>query len=135
MSVLQMKLDMFDMYCHCTGHVSHVLLRSSLPENLVSERRKGPNFHHGHKLHFKVPTSTTCRYRSVRLHFHPPMLYSCSFVGTAKSKRAMPPADLRTENLDKQVVHTHTHTHTHLCSPPSGLIGNSQYSIFANKEE
>ena len=34
----------------------------------------------------------------------------------------MPPADLRTENLGKQVVHTHTHTHTELWYPEYPLM-------------
>ena len=33
------------------------------------------------------------------------------------------------------VPNTHTHTHTHLCNPPSGLVGNSHYSVFVNTEE
>ena len=31
--------------------------------------------------------------------------------------------------------HSNTHTHTHLCNPPSGLVGNSQYSVFVNTQK
>ena len=79
-----------DMLVICTeitavaGHVRHVMLRSSLPENIISTKGKGPDFDYGHKLHFKVPMPTMlfCRYtRLIRSRFPLASTASLSVVG------------------------------------------------------
>ena len=47
---MQVQLDMLDMYC-CAQHCL---------KTLFWEKGEVPDFHHGHKLHFKVPMPTIC---------------------------------------------------------------------------
>ena len=56
----------------------------------------------------------TCRYKILRPVSHPPNVHS--FVGTARTNGAVPPAKNRSFT-SIQMVHTHTHTHTHTHAP------------------
>ena len=81
LSLHNMQLDMFNMRC-CAHHCLKTLFG----------KRKAPDF-------MQVRWVDQTQYPEDTIE---------SFVGQSSMGLLCPPADLRTENLGKQVVHTHT---------------------------